>query len=80
MVWPCKQNALGKVFQTSFTCESKRKKAGGTTTNTQARLPYIEDLGWNRLELQPSEMLAVVADRDEWWLNLELLPPQPSRT
>jgi len=22
---------------------------------------YIEDLGWNRLELQPSEMLEVVA-------------------
>jgi len=25
-------------------------------------------------------MLEVVADRDVWWLNLELLPPQPSRT
>jgi len=25
---------------------------------------YIEDLGWNRLGLQPSEMLAVVANRD----------------
>jgi len=41
---------------------------------------YIEDLGLNRLGLQPSEMLAVVADRDVWRLNLELLPPQPSRT
>jgi len=30
--------------------------------------------------LQPSEMLEVVADRDVWQLNLELLPPQPSRT
>jgi len=30
--------------------------------------------------LQPSEMLEVVADRDVWRLNLELLPPQPSRT
>jgi len=38
---------------------------------------YIEDLGWNRLGLQPSEMLAAVADRDVWRLNLELLPPQP---
>jgi len=25
---------------------------------------YIEDLRWNRLGLQPSEMLEVVADRD----------------
>jgi len=47
----------------------------------------------NRLGLQPSEMLEVVADRDVWrlnlellvadrdvWrLNLELLPPQLSR-
>jgi len=41
---------------------------------------YIEDLGWNCLGLQPSEMLVVVADRDVWQLNLELLPPQPSRT
>jgi len=41
---------------------------------------YIEDLGWNRLGLQPNEMLEVVADRDVWRLNLELLPPQPSRT
>jgi len=41
---------------------------------------YIEDLGWNHLGLQPSEMLAAVADRDVWRLNLELLPPQPSRT
>jgi len=40
---------------------------------------YIEDLGWNRLGLQPSEMLEVVADRDVWRLNLELLPLQPSR-
>jgi len=38
---------------------------------------YIEDFGWNRLGLQPSEMLKVVADRDVWRLNLELLPPQP---
>jgi len=41
---------------------------------------YIEDLSCNRVELQSSEMLAVMADRDVWQLNLELLPPQPSRT
>jgi len=42
---------------------------------------HIKDLGWNRLGLQPSEMLAAVADHDVWRLNLELqLSPQPSRT
>jgi len=41
---------------------------------------HIEDLGWSRSGLQPSEMLAVVAERDMWLLNLELLPPQPLRT
>ena len=39
---------------------------------------YIEDLGWNRLGLRPSEMMEVMEDREVWWLNLELLPPQPS--
>jgi len=41
---------------------------------------YIEALGWNRLGLQPRKMWEVVADRDVWRLNLELLPPQPSQT
>ena len=39
---------------------------------------YIEDLGWNRLGLHPSEMMEVMEDREVWRLNLELLPPQPS--
>jgi len=39
MVWPCKQNASGKAFKTSFTCESEReKKPSGTTTNTLGRM------------------------------------------
>jgi len=44
---------------------------------------YIEvfdDIGWNRLGLQLSEMLEVVADRDVWRLNPKLLPQQLSRT
>jgi len=48
MVWPCKQNASEKVSQTSFICETKREKAGGTTTNTLARLHWgfrMEPLG-----------------------------------
>jgi len=32
------------------------------------------------LGLQPSEILEVVADRDVWQLNLELLTPQPLRS
>ena len=42
---------------------------------------YVEDLGvgWNGLGLHPSEMMEVMEDREVWWLNLELLPPQPSR-
>ena len=41
---------------------------------------YIEDLGWNRLiGTSPSQMMEVMEDREVWRLNLELLPPQPSR-
>ena len=48
---------------------------------------HIEDLGWNRLGLRPSEMMKVMEDREVWRLNLELLqllhlellPLQPSR-
>ena len=36
---------------------------------------HIEDLGWNRLGLRPSEMMEVMEDREVWRLNLELLPP-----
>ena len=40
---------------------------------------YIEDPGWNRLGLRPSEMMEMIEDREVWRFNLELLPPQPSR-
>ena len=40
---------------------------------------YVEDLGRNRLGLRPSKMMEVMGDREVWRLNLELLPPQPSR-
>ena len=42
-------------------------------------IDYIENLGWNRLVLRPSEMMGVMEDREVWRLNLELLPTQPSR-
>ena len=38
---------------------------------------YIEDLGWNRLVLHPSEMMEVMEDREVRRLNLELLPRNP---
>ena len=40
---------------------------------------YYDDLGWNHLRLYPSEIMDVMEAREVWWLNLELLPPQPSR-
>ena len=40
---------------------------------------HIKDLGSNRLGLHPIEMMEVMEDREVWRLNLELLPPQPSR-
>ena len=42
-------------------------------------MDYIEEFGWNRFGLHPSEMMEVMEDREVWRLNLELLPPQPSR-
>ena len=38
---------------------------------------YIEDLGWDRLGLHPSEMMEVMEDREVWRLNLDLLPRNP---
>ena len=40
---------------------------------------YIKGLGWNRLGLHSREMMNVIEDREVWWLNLVLLPPQLSR-
>lgn len=37
------------------------------------RSDYIQNLNWTRLGLRPSELNEVVADRDVWRLNRELL-------
>ena len=37
---------------------------------------YIQDLGWNRLGLHPSEMMDVKEDHEVWRLNRKLLPLQ----
>ena len=55
------------------------KKAKLSIFKAVLRTDYTEDLGWNRLGLRPSEMIEVMEDHEVWWLNLELLPPQPSR-
>ena len=51
-----------------------RRPVGQTKTRWT---DYIEDLGWNRLGLHPSEMMKEMEDREVWRLNLELMPPQP---
>ena len=42
-------------------------------------LDYIEDLGWNRLGLNPSEIQSALVDREMWRRNLEVLQSRPSR-
>ena len=39
------------------------------TYSPARRTNYIEDLGWNRLRIYPSEMMDVMEDREVWWLN-----------
>ena len=38
---------------------------------------YIEDLGWDRLELYPSKMMEMMEDHEVWRLNLQFLPRKP---
>ena len=33
---------------------------------------YIEDFGWNRLELRPRKMMVVIEDREVWPFILEV--------
>ena len=57
-------------------------KANGRTPVVRSRTrwtKYNKDLEWNRLGFHPSKMMDVMKDREGWRLNLELLPPQPSR-
>ena len=77
MVWPCKQNALGKTPQTSFTCQANERRTVGRPRTRWTN--YIKDRGWNRLGLHPSKMREVMEDREVWRLNLELVSPLPSQ-
>ena len=71
MVWLYTQKALGRTSLTNFTCQTngKRPVERPRTRWTNS----IEDRGWNRLGLYPSEMMDVVEDHEVWRLNLELL-------
>ena len=68
------QERLSK--QASLAKANGRRPVGRPRTR---RTNYIEDLGWNRLGLQSSEMMDVMEDGKVWRLNLELLPPQSSQ-
>ena len=62
--------------QTLYAKVSGKKSVGRPRTRW---LDYIEDRGWKRLRLYPSEMQSVLVDREVWRLNLELLPPEPTK-
>jgi len=65
MVWSCKQNASRlqeRLPKQALLAKVKGKRPVGRLRTRW--VDYIEDIRWNRLGLQPSEMLEVVADRD----------------
>ena len=73
---------VSRMPQKRFPKQALLAKANGRRPVGRLRTrltDYIEDLGWNRLGLYPSEMMEVKEDREVWWLNVELLPPQTSR-
>ena len=73
MVWPRRQDTSGKTPKQTLLAKANRKRP-----KTKKKSNFIQDLGWNRLEFHPSEMMDVTEDREMWRLNLELLP-QTSR-
>ena len=73
---------VSRLRQKSLPKQALLAKANGRRPLEQPRTRwtnYIEDLGWNRLGRHPRKMMDVIEDREVWWLNLKLLPPQPSR-
>ena len=75
MLWPCKQNALGKIPQTSFASQSKwkkKKQLDDLELDEPITLRILDGI----VRTSPKE---VMEDREVWQLNLELLPQQPSR-
>ena len=73
---------VSRMPQKKLPKQALHAKANGSRPVRRPRTrwtDYIEDLGWNRLGLHPSKMMAVMEDREVWWLNLKLLLSQPSR-
>ena len=73
---------VSKMPQETLSKQALLAKANGRRSVRRLRTRwtnYYKDLGWNYLGLQPSEMMDVMKDRKVWRLNLQLLPPQPSR-
>jgi len=64
-----------KLPKQALLAKVKKASVGPRRTYGEDYSWASEDLRWNRLERQPSEMLNVVANRNVWRLNLELLPP-----
>ena len=71
------QNASGKTPQQALLAQANERRSVRRPKTRWNN--YIEDIGWNRWGLHPSEMMDVMEDREVWLLNLELLPPQPTR-
>ena len=76
LVWGVFPEAFCLHGQTIWDLSIRRRPVGRPRTRWT---DYIEDLGWNRSGLHPSNRMEVIEDREVWRLNLELLPPQPSR-
>ena len=77
--WSCH---VSRLPQERLPKQALHAKANGRRSVGRPRTrwtDYVENFGWNRLGLRPSEMMEVMEDREVWRLNLELLPPQPSR-
>ena len=71
---------VSRMLQERLPKQALLAKANGRRLVGRPRwTDYIEDLGWNRLGLRPSEMMEVMEDCEVWRLNLELPLPQPSR-
>ena len=73
---------VSRMIQERLPKQALLAKANGRRLVGRPRIRwtgYIVDPGWNRLGLHPSKMMEVMEDREVWRLNLELLPPHPSR-
>ena len=79
MVWPCKQNALGKPFQTNLACQNRKKMGKDQIVDVKLDGPRNCGSWKDRLKFHPSKMIDVMEDGEVWPHNLELLLPQRSQ-